>query len=304
MSEGGEGADAQQGQWPDGTTGTDGDFLFRADSALELGTGFHQLAVMAERHVEEHDRLAAGDIADHSVSAESVPADIRQRMTRQLSGFTEGFKQRVQDYLDQLDPDLARDQVTDPFQWMMGGLMGLVGQSVTEAAAALGDVSADNALVSYLMQYSRAAERRPLLPVMRRALLITAVASAETMLIGVLRRIQYDQGGADRWGPRWDAPDLERKVRRLTGGGVEDWAPRVRRGLGVDLPAATCDWPAVMEVWARRNVLVHSGGIADEKYVEQVPGATAGTLLQVDGHYLRDAIDLLFGFVIGVIFLA
>ena len=176
MSDGNEAA-ARPGQWPDGMTGADGEFLLRSGSALELADGFRQLAVMAERYVEEHDMLAAGDIADHSVSARSVPGDVRERLTTQLSGITEGFKQRVQRYLDQLDPDSVRDQVTDPFQWMMAGLMGIVGQSVTEAEAALGDVSADNMLVSYLMQYSQAAERRPLLPVVRRALLITAVAS-------------------------------------------------------------------------------------------------------------------------------
>ena len=60
----------------------------------------------------------------------------------------------------------------------------------------------------------------------------------------------------------------------------------------------------MLEIWARRNVLVHSGGITDKKYIERVPGADAGTLLQVDSQYLRDAIDLLCGFVLGVIFLA
>ena len=102
-----------------------------------------------------------------------------------------------------------------------------------DVRAALGDLPTDNpALLSYLMQYSQAADRRPLLPTMRRALLIAAVAASETLLIGVLRRIQYDQGGADRWGPLWDAPELERRIRRLTVGSINDWAPRLAMNLG------------------------------------------------------------------------
>lgn len=53
---------------------------------------------------------------------------------------------------------------------------------------------------------------------MRRALLITAVANAESMLISILRRIQYDRGGDARWGSLVNSPSLEAQVRRLTRG--------------------------------------------------------------------------------------
>jgi len=151
------------------------------------------------------------------------------------------------------------------------------------------------------MQYSQAADRRPLLPTMRRALLITAVASCETLLIGVLRRAQYNQGGADRWGALWDSPELARRMRALTRGSINDWAPRLAKDPGVDLRDATSDWAAVTEIWARRHVLVHNAGLADQMYVDRVPGALPGVLLEVDDEYLRNAVDLLCGFVLGVI---
>jgi len=269
---------------------------------MELGTGLRHLAVMAERYVAEHDGLPAAAVADSSRSAAAVPAAVREALVARLGGFADAYRQRIVAHLDQINPDSIPAEATDPFQWMAAQLAGPMSASLSDARAALGDLPTDNpALLSYLMQYSQAADRRPLLPTMRRALLITAVAASETLLIGVLRRIQYDQGEADRWGPLWDAPELERRIRRLTVGSINDWAPRLAMNLGVDLADATCDWAAVTEIWARRHVLVHNAGLADQMYADRVPGAVPGVLLEVDGEYLRNAIDLLCGFVLGVI---
>jgi hypothetical protein len=298
-------ANSDPESWPGGLTGTDGEFMLRASSIMELGTGLHQLAVLAERHVADHDRLAPAQIADSSQSARAIPADVREDLGQRLSDLTAAYTQRLQGQLDQLDPDSVAAQVTDPLEWMAAQLAAPVRESLGEARAAFGDVPADDAaLLSYLMQYSQAASRRPLLPVMQRALLITAVDAAERMLTGVLRRIQYDHGGAARWGPPWDSPALDKQIRGLTRGSIDDWIPRLRDDLGVDLPAASCDWAAVSEACARRNVLVHQGGVADQKYADRVPGAASGTPLEVDGTYLRNAIDLLCGFLLGVIFAA
>lgn len=290
------------GSWSAGITGTDGELLLRAGSVMELGAGLHRLAVMAERYVADHDRLSPADIADDSLSAQTVQADVRERLTRQLGEFTDSYKRRIQDRLDQFDPDVVAAQITDPFEWVAGELHGPARASLDDAKAVLGEVPTDDlALVSYLMQYSQAVDRRPLLPTMQRALLITAVASAETMLIGVLRRIRYDRGGAARWGPLCNTPELDKEIRRRTRGSIEDWVPNELTALGVDLPTAWCDWPTVTEVLARRNVPVHHAGLADEKYAKRVPGAVQGTLLEVNGEYLCTAIDVTCGFLLGII---
>src|SRR5260370_23550048 len=237
-------------------TGTDGELLLRAASVMELGTGLHPLAVMAERYVADPDRLSPEGIADDSLSAQAVQADVRERLARQLGEFTDVYKQRVQDRLDQLDPSDIAAQTSDPFELMAGLLHGPMRATLEDARAVLGELPADDAgLLSYLMQYTQAVDRKPLLPTMQRALLITEVASAETMLIGVLRRILYDRDGAARWGPLWDTPELDKEIGRRTRGSIEDWVPNELTALGVDLPAAWCDWPTVTEVWARRNVL-------------------------------------------------
>jgi hypothetical protein len=91
-------------------------------------------------------------------------------------------------------------------------------------------------------------------------------------------------------------------MRTLTRGSIHDWVPRIAAELDADLPAAAGDWAAVTEIWARRHVLVHNGGLADQKYAERVPGAASSVLLDVDGEYLRTSIDRLSGLVLGTIF--
>ncbi len=194
-------------------------------------------------------------------------------------------------------------QLIEPFEWFASELEGPVTDGVGGVSGVVADLLAENvALASYLMQYSQTAKSVPPLSVMRCALLISAVAGAETMLIRVLRRIQHDREDATLLGPLREALELDAVVRRPTRVSIEDWAPKLYHDLGVDLPAAACDWLAVTEVWERTNVLVHSRGLADKKYVERVPGAVLGALLEVDSRYLREAIDLLCGLVLGFTF--
>lgn len=293
------------GSWQGGFTGTDSEFLVRSGSIMELGTGLHHLAVMAGRYVAEHDKLSAAAVADSSLAAAGVAPEIRARLVRQLDEFTARYKRRIEDELDQLDPDSLAAKMADPLEWLTAQLSGPVREGFKEAPAALAGLPLDNvALTIYLMQYGQALDRRPLLPTMRRALLITAVASAETALSGVLRRLQYDRGGTARWGTMFGSPELDKEIRRLTRGSIEDWTGRVLTEFGLDLPAASCDWDAVREVWARRNVLVHNAGLADKMYVDRMAGVVEGTILEVDDEYLRTAIDLLCGFLLGIIFSA
>jgi hypothetical protein len=234
-----------------------------------------------------------------------VAPELRERLVQQLGEFTATCKRRIEDELNQVNEDSLTAGLTDPFEWLTAQLMGPVRESLKDAPAALAGLPLDSvALTTYLMQYGQALDRRPLLPTMRRALLITAVASAETTFTGVLRRLLYDRGGASRCGTMFSSPQLEKEIRRRTRGSIEEWTARVQADFGLDLPAASSDWDAVREVWARRNVLVHNAGIADKMYLDRVAGAAMGTILDVDDEYLRTAIDLLCGFLLGTIFTA
>jgi len=157
MDDGFAGETGRTWPWLGGMTGTDGELLLRSGSVLELGTGLRQLSVMAERYVAEHDGLPAAEIADRSLSAAAVPADLREHAIQKLCGLNDLYRQRVQAHLYQLDPASLAGEVTDPLQWMAAQTAGLMETSMPEARAALEDLPADSAgLVSYLMQYSMA----------------------------------------------------------------------------------------------------------------------------------------------------
>src|SRR5215470_5322503 len=123
---------------------TDSEFLLRADSIVELGTGLHHLAVMAERYVVEHDQRTAREIADTSYSSEAVARDMKDRVVRQLGDFTDAYKQRIQSHLDQLDPEALAAQVSDPFQWVAAAF-GPIRVSVDDAQGALTGIPQDDA---------------------------------------------------------------------------------------------------------------------------------------------------------------
>jgi hypothetical protein len=137
-------------------------------------------------------------------------------------------------------------QLVEPFA---SELAGLVTDGVGGVSGVVADLLAENvALASYLLQYSQTAKSAPSLSVMRRALLISTVAGAETMLIRVLRPIRHGREDAALLGPLREAPELDAVIRRPTRVSIEDWAPKLYHDLGVGLPAATCDWRAVTEV--------------------------------------------------------
>jgi hypothetical protein len=62
--------------------------------------------------------------------------------------------------------------------------------------------------------------------------------------------------------------------------------------LNIDLQTLSVDWPACEEVFLRRNLLVHRGGIVDATYqTKPNSNAAIGTRIDVDASYLRRAVD-------------
>jgi hypothetical protein len=280
-----------------GWSGADGELFLRADSVMDLATSFHELAALAERHVTDLDKLSAVDAAARSRAAQMLPAELRDTANHLFTALTGGFQQELKAHLDALDPGTV-GAIRDPFEWVLAQLTGLFGQGIDTAQGALAELPVpDPRLFGYMMQLGLASERRPRLISIRRALLITAVANAEAVIRGVLHRLVFTRDGGS-----WDLPAHDAKAGRLMRGGIESWQQNLRdQGYGLDLASATCDWPAVKELWARRHALVHNAGIADQNYVRRVPGATAGAILDVDSTYLSNALDLVCGFLLGFI---
>jgi len=286
------------GLWPAQLTGTDVELLLREESVGQLGNGLYALADVAERHVAEYDELSAADVAARSVSAQSLPPDIRELAAQRMAGMLADFEQDWDGRIAALAPDDV-GEVPDPFGWAAERFGGRPDAHIDALAAAFTELPRSRSSLGYLVQYAAAAGRDPRLPAMRRALLVTTVSSAELILSGVIHRVLFDREGGS-----WQSPSLDKAVNKLMAGGIEKWETRFPEILGIDLPRTSCNLTAVKEIWARRNVLVHNGGIADQKYCRRVSGVAPGTLLEVSAEYLRTAIDLVCGFLFGIIYIA
>jgi hypothetical protein len=124
------------------------------------------------------------------------------------------------------------------------------------------------------------------------------VDSARAVLESVLNRLRYPSvPRRERMAWSESANDLMvRLVRRqITDLGFRSFQAKMRfveRTLGVDLRAAPSTPADIGELYATRNLLVHSGGAVTPQYVSAVRGTrlSVGERREVDDGYLRAAI--------------
>lgn len=100
-----------------------------------------------------------------------------------------------------------------------------------------------------------------------------------------------------------------RKTDELMRKSFDDWA-RWFGEIGVRWRDMTSDWAGLVEIFARRNVMVHAGGLASEQYRAVLREAKMpanalpriGEKLDLNGEYLADASERLLAF--GVLLVA
>jgi hypothetical protein len=160
------------------------------------------------------------------LSAQLVPPQLRDALGQRFTSVTGALQQQVQGHLDGLDPSAIAD-VRDPFAWVLAELAPLVSQGLESARDAFADLPVgDYKIFPYMMQLGMATARQPRLPSIRRALLITAVASAESTFRGVLHRLVFDRDGGS-----WDLPAHDLAASKLMEGGIERWERNLREAL-------------------------------------------------------------------------
>ncbi len=101
----------------------------------------------------------------------------------------------------------------------------------------------------------------------------------------------------DRYGTTDDLKRraIDEKVRTLLAKGPSGWKERVRSDTHVDLATTGLDWGRIVEVVARRHVLVHASGRIDERYLLSTATnqGRLGEALVCDESYFNSALDLL-----------
>lgn len=95
-----------------------------------------------------------------------------------------------------------------------------------------------------------------------------------------------------------DATDLllSRRVGDLMYGGLDDWSKWFAGHGKIDLPELAIDWEGVREIFQRRHLVTHSGGLVSSGYLARVKLSNPpplGSRLLVDEAYLESALDQL-----------
>lgn len=93
---------------------------------------------------------------------------------------------------------------------------------------------------------------------------------------------------------------IERRVSALMRESVDGWEKWLGKAVkGASMAGTPVNWPVTREVFARRNLLVHNGGIVNRIYLSTVSrldgspnsGVEVGDILEVDAEYFSTAVE-------------
>lgn len=160
--------------------------------------------------------------------------------------------------------------------------------------------------------------------IVHNSFLVMAVSAFEVLISGLVTRYFIAYPGALATGEREfslddvggfkseeDALDLllSRRVGDLMAGGLDGWSRWFKDNCKADLPGLAINWDVTQEIFQRRHVVTHSGGLVSSRYLAKVQlpdgvaAPTLGSRLTVDDSYLAIAFDHLdaLGTAIGVL---
>jgi hypothetical protein len=182
-------------------------------------------------------------------------------------------------------------------------------KQVAEASRRVAAVSKeDSDGMHYALLYLQWKHAPPLTTRLGNALVPTLTASFEEMLGAIFRlRLTAYPGEIgkrmikmetlDRYASKEDLKRkaIDDKVRELIQKTPSDWIVRIQGDTQLDATALGIDWGRVIEVFARRDLLVHTGGRVDERYLQRTrsPDVRLGQILMCDEDYFDTAAELL-----------
>jgi hypothetical protein len=159
---------------------------------------------------------------------------------------------------------------------------------------------------------SETAQRRPREPLFHGAMLTSAVSSVEAHFAHLAE--EYFRAAPDALHdvPKDSAKEfslrdvmgmdsiedavetaIESRISDLSYGNLTGWKAFFRDRLKVDLGDLAPDWDQIIEIFERRNCIVHHEGSASKRYVRAVGSGTVGNGLETDYDYVQVAIGAL-----------
>lgn len=173
-------------------------------------------------------------------------------------------------------------------------------------------IGTDRIGVAFALRLNDTLNRTPRLPILFNSLVVTAVSTFEVQIARLATDFYHahpealDAGSSNftlsdlkRLGSIEEATGLaiSRRVDSLLYGSFADWRRFFKEETNIDFSALAIDWNATREIFQRRHTIVHNGGIASRRYVNQVAGFLGdkapqeGSPLRSDGEYVQNALE-------------
>jgi hypothetical protein len=270
------------------------ELALRLGQSLEITDGLWELVPAVVAAGKAYDQRSPTDVADNSPAGLALDDEVRCRLRELADEFSQAMDVAAGTPDESAWESVTLTQVmTDPFG-TLGGLfdMPAYGARVvsdprfTQLVDALSSVSADER--SYLIAYMQVPIRQPRTPMFLRALFATAVGSVEPLVSRYATLLLFD--AESRVYSSLADPSLEKKVRDLCGGGPASWRTALAETLGVSAVSDAVDWLRLEHLWEQRNVIVHRGGVGDDRYARKT-GGQVGDIPAEDPAQVQAAID-------------
>jgi hypothetical protein len=200
----------------------------RLGQSLEVTDGLWELVPIVVAAGQAHDQRSSAEVADNSPAGLALGDEQRTRLGKLADGFRQATEAAAEAPDESALDSITLTQImTDPFgtasvlfDMPAYGARVVSDPRFTELVTRLPSASASE--ISYLVSYLQATERAPRTPVLLRALFATAVGSVEPLVSRYVALLLFD-AEAGVYGSLAD-PALEKKARRLCGGGPGDLA--------------------------------------------------------------------------------
>lgn len=167
-----------------------------------------------------------------------------------------------------------------------------------------------------LLMRNRAGSPEELL---RKSLIVSAISSFEVLFGQIARAIYAVNSSAlndseysftlqelAKFSTLDDAREylIERRISALLRDSVDGWDKWLKRSSGgLSMDSLPVDWPLIREAFARRNLIVHTGGVVNHLYISvlqklgfpDISKIPVGSRLAVDEEYLDSVLQELLG---------
>lgn len=242
---------------------------------------------------EEHARLLDDPVAATARIASRWLPNLEPEQHREAADLTKATIENINERARELTDDGVDTNRSEAIEEAMTPIM-------ADWRRQLSTLGLDTTgLRNYLLAYAESLIRPARVPLLHSALLISAVGNFEVLVSGLVREfirlkpeilrsdeVKYSLAEIEGFESLTEFREYcsERYAEALLRGGLDDWMAWFERRLKVSLGELPTNFTSVVEVFQRRHLFVHNGGVVNRSYLVKVPNADLriGQRLEVD----------------------